>query len=135
MTDSIAKSVRSRIMSSVRTKNTKPEVIVRKHLHSAGLRFRLHIQDLPGTPDIVLPKYQTVIFINGCFWHGHDCKRGSPPKSNTEFWLRKIEKNRFRDLRKTQELISAGWNVLTIWECDITVEKLNEIVTAIKSLV
>lgn len=107
-------------MSKIRGKNTKPERILRKALYARGFRYRLHVKDLPGKPDIVLRKYKTVIFVNGCFWHGHDgCKFASIPKSNTDFWLNKIVTNQRRDQLSVCQLEADGWNVLTIWECEI----------------
>ncbi|MBX3706284.1 MAG: DNA mismatch endonuclease Vsr [Pseudomonadales bacterium] len=111
---------RSKLMKKVRQKHTSAEMSVRRHLHSDGFRYRLHPSSLPGTPDVVLPRYRTAIFVNGCFWHGHDCKHGSTkPKTNTAFWERKIEGNRMRDARKTALLQSIGWNVIVIWECQV----------------
>jgi len=104
-------------MAAVRSKNTQPEIVVRRLLHGLGYRYHVHAANLPGSPDIVLRKRQCVIFVNGCFWHGHDCPRGAPPSSNTKFWLPKINKNRDRDLRVQRELKEGGWRVLTIWEC------------------
>ena len=107
-------------MSRIRSTNTKPEEIVRKYLFSHGFRYRKNDKRLPGTPDIVLPKYKTVIFINGCFWHGHNqCKYFVIPKSNTEFWVNKINRNIERDTLNIDKLKSLGWNVITIWECEL----------------
>ena len=107
-------------MSHIRSKNTKPEQQVRQALWHQGYRYRLHVKDLPGKPDIVLPKYKTVIFINGCFWHGHEgCKYFVVPKSNTGFWLEKIGKNKYRDTQDKSMLTSSGWKVITIWECEL----------------
>lgn len=107
-------------MAAIKGKDTKPEMIVRKYLFSRGLRFRVQVRKLPGTPDIVLPKYKTVVFVNGCFWHGHDgCKYFRLPKSNVEFWKEKIEKNIERDTRNEAELKALGWRVIRVWECDI----------------
>lgn len=109
---------RSRCMSHIRSKDTKPEMLVRRYLFSRGLRYRLHVRKLPGSPDIVLPKYRTAIFINGCFWHGHEgCKLYKPPKSNREFWSAKIERNRERDRLTTAQLQALGWKVIRVWEC------------------
>ena len=105
-------------MSAVRGKNTKTELVVRRLLHAAGYRYRLHAKDLPGRPDIVFRKRRCVIFVNGCFWHAHDCPRGSSPSSNVEFWRKKIGKNIERDRRVMQELVGQGWRVLTVWECE-----------------
>lgn len=107
-------------MAAVKGKDTKPELIVRKYLFSRGLRFRIQVKKLPGNPDIVLPKYKTVIFVNGCFWHGHEgCKYSRIPKSNVEFWQKKIERNIARDIRNEAELKALGWRVIRVWECDI----------------
>lgn len=111
---------RSAIMRAVQHKNTKPELIVRRLTHGLGYRYRLHRTDLPGKPDLTFIGRKKVIFVHGCFWHGHDCKRGARiPKSNTAYWLGKIEKNRTRDFSHKQELESQGWKVLIIWECEI----------------
>lgn len=110
---------RSAVMSKIRGKNTKPEVILRKALHARGIRYRLY-GDLPGKPDIVLRKYKTVIFVNGCFWHGHaGCKYASRPKSNRDFWEKKIITNQRRDELHTLQLEATSWNVMTVWECEI----------------
>lgn len=106
-------------MSGIRGKDTKPEIIVRHALHRAGFRFRLHRKDLPGKPDIVLPKYHTVIFVHGCFWHGHGCRYFKVPKTRTDFWLDKIMANAKRDRQQEDALRAAGWRVFTVWECDI----------------
>jgi DNA mismatch endonuclease (patch repair protein) len=105
-------------MAAVAAKNTAPEILVRKLLHGLGYRFRLHVKGLPGSPDIVLPKWRSVVFVNGCFWHGHSCARGNAPTSNVEFWQRKIGKNRERDSRARRELRKCGWRVVTIWQCE-----------------
>lgn len=111
--------IRSRIMSAVRQKDTGPETIVRQLLHELGLRFRLQRKDLPGTPDIVLPKHKTVIFVHGCFWHRHDgCSKATTPKTRVEFWLEKFERNMDRDRRNERALLEQGWQVLVVWECE-----------------
>jgi len=110
---------RSRIMAKVHGKNTKPELIVRGLLHGMGFRFRLHRKDLPGKPDIVLPKYQAAIFVHGCFWHAHDCRKGSKPTSNTDFWNEKLAKNVARDKANATKLKAQGWRCLTVWECQM----------------
>ena len=110
---------RSHNMSRIRGKDTKPEIKVRKLLHGMGYRFRLHRKDLPGKPDIVLPRYQTVIFVHGCYWHRHSCRYGKPvPETNRQFWEDKFEANIKRDKRNQSELKSLGWNVVVIWECE-----------------
>ena len=111
---------RSRNMSAIKSKNTKPEIAVRKLLHSMGYRFRLHRKDLPGSPDIVLPKYKTVIFVHGCFWHRHEnCKYASTPKTRSEFWESKFEGNIKRDKINQTNLIKLGWKIIIVWECDL----------------
>ena len=110
---------RSRIMAAVRQKNTTPETIVRQVLHRLGLRFRLHRKGLPGTPDIVLARHRTVIFVHGCFWHRHqDCRKASTPKTRVDFWQEKFDRNVERDARNEQALLDAGWRVLVVWECE-----------------
>lgn len=104
-------------MSGIRGKNTKPEILIRSLLHRRGFRFRLHDRKLPGKPDIVLPRYQAVILIHGCFWHGHDCHLFKWPSSNESFWKEKITRNKEVDARSRQELTLAGWRILTVWEC------------------
>jgi len=104
-------------MSRIRGRDTRPELLLRGALHANGLRFRLHVGDLPGRPDLVFPRHRAVILANGCFWHGHDCPMFKMPKTNTEFWQAKIDLNRQRDVRNVAALISAGWRTLIIWEC------------------
>ena len=106
-------------MSRIRSTNSMPEEIVRKYLFSKGFRYRKNVKKLPGCPDIVLPKYKTVIFVNGCFWHKHDCPRFVWPSSNQEYWKPKILRNVERDKNNCRELSSKGWNVITIWECEL----------------
>jgi DNA mismatch endonuclease (patch repair protein) len=111
-------------MSRIRSKDTKPEMVVRKFLHGHGFRYRLHVKNLPGKPDIVLPKYKTVIFIHGCFWHGHkSCKYFVVPKTRTEWWLNKIEHNKQKDKASKKALIKLNWKVITIWECELKPKK------------
>ena len=118
--DRLNPAQRSYAMSRVRSKDTSPEMIVRRLTHSMGYRFRLHCKDLPGSPDLVFPSRRKIIFVHGCFWHRHDCVRGQQvPKSRTEFWLEKLESNRYRDKRNKKALLEMGWNVLTLWECEI----------------
>ena len=120
MADVMTPKQRSRNMAAIKGKDTKPELIVRKYLFSRGLRFRIQVRKLPGNPDIVLPKYKTVIFVNGCFWHGHEgCKYFRLPKSNVGFWEEKIERNVARDVRNEAELTALGWRVIRVWECEI----------------
>jgi DNA mismatch endonuclease (patch repair protein) len=110
---------RSAIMSRIRSKDTKPEMLVRKALHRLGFRFRLHALSLPGRPDIVLPKYKTIIQVKGCFWHGHTCRDGREPKSNREYWVPKLIRNKQRDISNDRKLRRLGWSVHNLWECRI----------------
>lgn len=114
-------------MSAIKSNDTKPEMLVRKYLHGMGLRYGLHNKKLPGSPDIVLRKYKTVIFINGCFWHGHDnCRYYRLPKSNIEFWQTKINRNRERDKRDIEALRKRGWRVIVVWECELRTKELRQ---------
>ena len=118
---------RQRNMSAIKGKDTKPEIQVRKALHALGYRFRLHRKDLPGKPDIVLPKYKTVIFVNGCFWHRHPgCKYASTPSTNSDFWNAKFEENTARDKRNYAQLEELGWKVVVIWECEVKLRGVND---------
>ncbi len=119
MADNHSKEVRSMNMSHIRSKNSKPEELVRKYLFLKGFRYRKNVKTLPGCPDIVLPKYKTVIFVNGCFWHKHDCPRFVWPSTNEEYWRPKIMGNVERDKRNLAELQQLGWTVLTVWECEL----------------
>ena len=124
MADNHSKEIRSYNMSQIRSKNTKPEEIVRKYLFSKGLRYRKNDKKLPGHPDIVLPKYKTVIFINGCFWHMHEgCPKFVLPKSNVGYWKPKLEKNKQHDIETKAVLESKGWRVLVVWECELKKDK------------
>lgn len=132
MADIHNKVTRSFNMSQIKSKNTKPEILVRKLLFSKGLRFRLHSKELPGKPDIILPKYKTVIFVNGCFWHGHEnCKYFVIPKSNTDFWMQKIRNNKIRDVENYKKLKSLSWKVFTIFECEIKTSRTEHIIDEI----
>lgn len=126
MPDIFAPEKRHKIMQNVKTKNTAPEIKLRSLLHKNGFRFRVNRKDLPGKPDIVLPKYRAVIFVHGCFWHGHDCPRGQRPQTNADFWNQKIDRNVIRDKSDVSLLESLGWRVLIVWECEI--KKKNEAV-------
>ena len=127
MADVHTKEVRSYNMSQIRSKNTKPELVVRKYLFAKGFRYKLYQKDLPGKPDIVLPKYRTVIFVHGCFWHGHEgCKYFVVPKTRTVWWLNKINGNKANDAKKVQTLAQAGWKVLIVWECQLKPAKLEK---------
>ena len=120
MTDVHTPEQRRFNMGQIKHKDTRPELVVRKFLHSKGFRYRLNVKSLQGKPDIVMKKYNVVIFVNGCFWHGHeDCRFYKEPKTNTEWWKKKIQNNIIRDRRNRLKLMETGWNVLTIWECDL----------------
>ena len=120
MTDTMTPEQRHRCMAAIKGKDTKPEMIVRRYLHALGFRYGLHNRKLPGSPDLIFRSFKTVVFIHGCFWHGHaGCKYYRLPKSNVEFWQQKIERNRQRDKETRAKLIEKGWNVITVWECDL----------------
>ena len=138
MPDIFSKSKRSDIMSKISGKETKPEILIRKYLFSQGFRYRKNVKDLPGKPDIVLPKYKAVVFVNGCFWHGHEnCKKSTLPTPNTEFWKEKISSNIIRDKKTYAELSDMGYKVLVIWQCELNAKKreitLSELARKIKS--
>ncbi len=119
-TDVFTKKKRSEVMRAVKGKDTKPEVTLRKALFALGYRYRLNVKDLPGKPDLVFPKHKAVIFVHGCFWHGHNCKRGARvPKSNTDYWREKISRNKARDRKNAAALKKLGWRVITVWECEL----------------
>ncbi len=120
--DTISKAARSALMARIRSKDTKPERVVRSILHGLGFRFRVHRNDLPGKPDIVLPQHGKIVLVHGCFWHGHSCILASKPKSNQTYWKGKIKTNRSRDRRVKRNLIKQGWVVLELWECEIRKE-------------
>ncbi len=133
MADNHTKEVRSYNMSRIRSNNTKPEVQVRSYLHKCGFRFRKNDKRYPGKPDIVLPKYKTAVFVNGCFWHKHNCPRFVMPKSNTDYWSKKIDGNVKRDAEHYQKLKSMGWRVIVIWECEVSDEQLQKLADSIRS--
>lgn len=119
MADIVDRETRSRMMSGIRGQNTRPEILVRSFLHRNGFRFRLHVKQMKGTPDIVLPRYGAVIFVHGCFWHGHDCPLFKWPKSREEFWKNKISRNQMNDRLVVEALQNQGWRICTIWECTL----------------
>lgn len=119
MVDRLTREQRHRNMVAIRGQDTKPEIEVRRLLHRMGYRFKLHDRALPGTPDIVLPRFRTAIMVHGCFWHLHGCSRTVIPETRREFWLAKLQNNRARDSRKEAQLRAAGWHVLTVWECEL----------------
>jgi len=132
MADKYSKEVRSYNMSQIKGKDTKPEMLVRKYLHAHGFRYRLHSKNLPGKPDIVLPKYKTLIFVHGCFWHGHaNCKYYVVPKTNTDFWLNKINGNLVNDRKVIKALKKDGWKVVVVWECNLKKEKKQKSLTSL----
>lgn len=119
MVDTLTPDQRSERMSRIRGRDTKPEILVRRYLHSSGLRFRLHKAGLPGRPDIVLAKYRSIVLVHGCFWHAHACQKGRIPATRAEFWRAKFEQNKRRDERNVRALRKAGWQVFTVWECEL----------------
>lgn len=126
MSDNLSKEIRSKNMSHIRSSNSTPEMIVRKYLFSKGFRYRKNVRNLPGCPDIVFPKYHTVIFVNGCFWHKHNCGRFVWPSSNVEYWVPKINRNIERDKENYEKLAALGWNVLIVWECELKLKVRKE---------
>tara|TARA_B100001059_G_scaffold236760_1_gene289982 strand:+ start:117264 stop:117692 length:429 start_codon:yes stop_codon:yes gene_type:complete len=123
------KETRSKNMAAIRNKNTRPELMLRKQLHAAGFRYRLNVKEMPGKPDIVLPKYKTVIFVHGCFWHLHNCLLFKWPSTRAEWWKVKLMTNRQRDLEAQDKLMELGWRVLVVWECEIKSQKLMDLVS------
>lgn len=119
MADTLTPAERSARMAGIKGRDTRPELLVRSYLHKTGLRFRLHARDLPGRPDLVLPKYGALVFVEGCFWHGHHCQKGRIPGTNSAFWSLKIETNKARDLRNQRALRRTGWRVFRVWECQL----------------
>jgi DNA mismatch endonuclease (patch repair protein) len=120
MADIVSRETRSRMMAGIQGKNTKPELLVRKYLHSRGLRFRLHAKELPGKPDLVFPKYKAVVFVHGCFWHQHaGCKYATMPSSRKHFWTNKLSENVERDSYQIAALCGLGWRVFVVWECEL----------------
>ena len=117
MADIVDRDTRSRMMAGIRGKNTRPELLIRSGLHGLGFRFRLHRRDLPGNPDIVLPRYRACVFVNGCFWHGHDCHLFKWPRTRPQFWRQKIGRNQAKDRESRHQLRDQGWRTLCIWEC------------------
>lgn len=134
MADTHSKEVRSRNMSHIRSTNSKPEETVRKYLFAHGFRYRKNVKTLPGKPDIVLPKYKTVIFVNGCFWHKHDCPRFVWPSSNTDYWIPKIQRNVERDQKTHAELKELGWNVIVVWECELKKKVFSETMAHVEEI-
>lgn len=127
MVDTFSKEIRSYVMSRIKCKDTKPEIIVRSYLFSRGLRFRKNDKRYPGSPDIVLPKYKTIVFVHGCFWHLHEgCKYARIPKSNVDYWEKKLYRNRERDKHNQKELEKMGWNVITVWECELKKDNVEQ---------
>lgn len=134
MPDRMTPQQRHECMSHIRSRDTRPELAVRRGLWSMGFRFRVNVRSLPGTPDIVLPKYRTAIFVNGCFWHGHQgCRSYTVPKTNTAFWKEKVERNRARDQLDAQRLESIGWSVVTVWECELGKTRLEKTLDRLES--
>jgi DNA mismatch endonuclease (patch repair protein) len=135
MVDRVSKEIRSKMMASVTGTDTEPELIVRRQLFASGYRYRLHRRDLPGSPDIVFPRDRLAVFVHGCFWHGHHCRRGKRPKSNVEFWNKKLRGNVDRDRRNQKALKLMNWRVFIIWECSLHsgIQKLLRLIGLLKS--
>jgi len=132
MADVFSVEKRSEIMRAIHGKDTKPEMVVRKLIFKLGFRYRLHVNKLPGNPDLVFPSKKKVIFVHGCYWHRHSCKKGrSLPSTNISFWSEKLEKNRKRDIKKRRELRHMGWGIMIIWECQTTPKKINRLANRI----
>ena len=129
--DTVGQSVRTRIMSAVPQRDSAPEMVVRRLIHAMGYRYRLNVRALPGSPDIVLPRLHKAVFVHGCFWHGHSCRRGRRPSSNVDFWQQKIERNMERDQRAVADLEAAGWTVKTIWQCSLD-EGIEELIALLQ---
>lgn len=134
MTDVVSPTKRSQMMAGIKGKNTKPEIIVRKGLFKKGFRYRLHRKDIPGKPDLVITRYNTVIFVNGCFWHLHDCHLFKWPQQNRDFWKDKLVKNLKRDKRNYEQVAQLGWRICTIWECALKGHSTYEIAQLLDSL-
>ena len=133
MADVHSKAIRSYNMSQIKGKDTTPEILVRKYLFAEGFRYRIHQNKLPGKPDLVFPKLKKIVFIHGCYWHGHEkCKYFVPPKTKTKWWLKKIDSNKKRDDRNVKDLKKLGWKVLIVWQCQLTPEKRNSTFSSIK---
>lgn len=131
--DKFSQKKRSEIMSKISGKETKPEILVRKYLFAKGFRYRKNVKTLPGKPDIVLSKYKTVIFVNGCFWHGHkNCKKANLPRTNLNFWKEKIDKNIIRDKKNIHDLKKMGYNVIVVWQCTLTIKRREETLEKLK---
>lgn len=133
MVDRLTKEQRHRCMSNIHSSNTKPEIKLRKALWKEGFRFRVNSKDLPGKPDIVLKKYRTIIFVHGCFWHGHSCKCAALPATNVEFWRQKIFNNKERDKKVISDLEQRGWHVIVVWQCQLTKKKEEETILTLKN--
>ena len=127
MADNLSKKDRSKLMSKVSQKNTKPEILVRKFLYAKGYRYRVNVKRFPGSPDILMQKYKIAIFVHGCYWHGHSCRAGRLPSSNLSYWQQKIADNQERDARKRNELIALGVNVIEVWACEIKSKQSREV--------
>lgn len=137
MVDTLTQQERSARMALIRSKDTAPEIALRKAIHALGMRYRLHAKNLPGNPDLVFPRYRTVVFMHGCFWHRHlGCKIATTPKSNTEFWINKFKRNIDRDIATSQALVAMRWKVVIVWECEVsTPEKADAIARKIALLI
>jgi len=134
MADIVSPEVRSRMMSGIRCKNTRPEIAIRKEMHRRGYRYRLHAKELPGKPDFIFPRFRAVVFVHGCFWHGHACPLFKLPSTRTEFWQSKIERNKANDDKASAALLASGWRIAIVWECSLKKKKENGVVTVADAL-
>ena len=134
MPDRVSSSVRSKIMAAVKQRDTAPEMLLRRALHALGYRYRTNVRELPGSPDLVFPARNKAIYVHGCFWHGHACRRGRRPGSRRDYWIPKIAGNRRRDRRNTAALKSLGWSVLVVWECDLRENRSAELRRVVRFL-
>ena len=133
--DSITKLQRSKNMTAIKSKNTKPELVIRKLLHSKGYRYKIHDKKLPGKPDIVMPKLKVVVNVHGCYWHYHGCNKSNIPKTQTRYWLNKLENNKKRDFQNKRKLIKLGWKVIDVWECTLKKKNLDKTLNKLERMI
>lgn len=134
MADVVSAAKRSQMMAGIRAKDTQPEMIIRRALHARGFRYRLHAKNLPGKPDLVFPRYRSVLFVHGCFWHSHQCSLFKMPSTRTEFWESKLKKNRENDVKAREELVRLGWRVTEVWECELRATRHQNYAPVVESI-